>query len=441
MLNRLLKIICTLNQIIHTKDPPKTQMPNKHRTVSEFLEQLQTYETKKSYKSALKLYLTYTLNKTLPKRRNLKQLDQLSLTYLTNQPDIEQDYIRFQNHLKTLYAPKTVELRMQALRSYLDTNNISLKPSFLRRVNGRKTIEPISEEKIPTQEELRHILPHLPLHIKTYALFLLCGGMRPGEPLHLTLNDIEEEPPLTKIHLKAKNTKTGRKRWTYLTPEATKYLKAWLESRPQCIQSMSESILSPSRRETFLEKYENRVFPFSYSSARKAWTSALRKAGLDMRDHHTGRLLIRLHNLIKFFSTRGKWVDRDIPDYLQGHIRGVRAVYNRYDQAEHVVREVYLKAVPSLTILELSSGGMYEERVSRVFGERMQWELIEENYSSLLGENRVLRNRLRFVEFESRLLSLELRQVQFDYSSVRDDLHVSNEKLDYVLDVISKMSN
>ena len=160
-----------------------------------------------------------------------------------------------------------------------------------------------------------------------------------------------------------------------------------------------------------------------------------------MRDRHTGRLLIRLHNLRKYFSTRGRWSDRDIPDYLQGHIRGVKAVYTRYDQAEQVVREGYLQAVPSLTILEYFDAGMDEERVSRVCGEGIFRGSINESYSSLLGENRMLRDRLRFVEFESRLLSLELKQVQSEFDSVKNDLHVSYEKLDYVLELVSEMSN
>jgi integrase len=327
---------------------------------------------------------------------------------------------------------------MLALRNYLDANNLQLKPGFLKRVNGRKKAEPISEEKIPTRKEIKQILQHLPLHIKTYALFLLSGGLRPGEPLTLELDDIVDDPPLTKIHLRACDTKTGRKRWTYLTPEATQTLNQWLENRTKFIQSVCESILSPSRREAYLEKNKNKVFPFSYKTCNKVWTSALKETGLDMRDRHTGRLLIRLHNLRKYFSTRGRWSDRDIPDYLQGHIRGVRAVYNRYDQAEDVVREVYLRAVPSLTILEYVDAGMVEERLSRVCGERIQRESINENYASLLGENRVLRDRLRFVE--SRLLSLELRQVQLECVSVKDSLHVSNEKLDYVLGVVSEMS-
>ena len=104
-------------------------------------------------------------------------------------------------------------------------------------------------------------------------------------------------------------------------------------------------------------KNKDKVFPFSYSSARKVWAVLLRRLGLICGIVHTGRLLIRLHNLRKYFSTRGKWSDRDIPDFLQGHIGGVRAVYNRYDQAEQIVREVYLKAVPSLTIMEHCDAG------------------------------------------------------------------------------------
>ena len=161
---------------LHTKTDNPHQRPTKdsidNRNTELYPNSSNNYkpqETRKSYRSGLKLFFTYTSGETLPKRNYLNELDTLSIEYLTTKPDIEQDYVRFQNHLKTRYAPKTVELRKLAVRSYLDANNIQLKPSFLKRVNGNKKVEPISEEKIPTQTRTKTYptaptTPHQNLH-------------------------------------------------------------------------------------------------------------------------------------------------------------------------------------------------------------------------------------------------------------------------------------
>ena len=246
--------------------------------------------------------------------------------------------------------------------------------------------------------------------MKSYALFLLSGGFRPSEPLSLELNDVEHSNDLTKVSLKSRGTKTGRKRWSYITPEATQVYRLWLESRTQFIESNANAIPSQDRRESYLEKSRNKVFPFSYNTANKVWVNAVKKAGLLVRDGETGRVTIRLHNLRKYFSTRGKWSDRDIPDFFQGHISGVRAVYNRYDQAEDAVREAYLKAVPSLTIEEYADTGKVEELESIIAENRQLTDSTHKNVDYLLTENRLFNDRVKALEMESRLQQLEFKE-------------------------------
>jgi integrase len=206
----------------------RSVLAKKLRSVSEFIEQLATESTRNNYQNCLKHFFAFVSGELFTRRGYIERLDEISLEYLSRKPDYEQDYVRYQNSIKERLAPKTVALRMLAVKTYFDANDIELKNSFLKRVNGRKVIQPISEEKIPLREEVKLILQHLPLHIKTYALFLLSGGMRPSEPLALKLNDVQDDGVLTKIKLKARDTKTGKKRWTYITPEATESLRLWL---------------------------------------------------------------------------------------------------------------------------------------------------------------------------------------------------------------------
>jgi len=379
-------------------------------SATEFLDTLATKATRSNYRSGLKLYFSITTGIKLPARDYEPQLNTISQQYLQNNPNYEKDFVHFHTELKKKYAPKTIKLRLLPIRGLFEFNKIKIPDSIIKRMNGRKAVEPISEEKIPRREEVKLILQHLPLHMKTYALFLLSGGLRPGEPLTLELNDIEHED-LTKINLKSSGTKTGRKRWTYITPEATQTYHLWLDSRDQFIESKVKAIPSKTKQKEYLEKNKDKVFPFTYNTANKVWVSAVKKAGLYKQDLETGRTTVRLHNLRKYFSTRGKWSDRDIPDFLQGHISGVRAVYNRYDQAEDQVKEAYLAAIPSLTIEEYADTGKVEELESKLAENKQKSHAINNNLNYLVSENRGLTDRVRLLENESRLQKLEFKSL------------------------------
>ena len=375
---------------------------------TEFLDTLATEATRNNYRSGLKLYFTITTGEKLPTRNYEPQLNTIAQEYFKNDPDYEKDFVKFHSELKKKYAPKTIGLRLLPIRGLLEINGITIPESILKRLNGKKAVEPISEEKVPRREEVKLILQHLPLHMKSYALFLLSGGFRPSEPLTLELGDVELDGDLTKVNLKSSGTKTGRKRWSYITPEASQVYQLWAESRPQFIQTKASAISSKTKREEYIERSRNKIFPFTYNTANKVWVNAVKKAGLLDRDSGTGRATIRLHNLRKYFSTRGKWSDKDIPDFFQGHISGVRAVYNRYDQAEDEVRKEYLKAIPSLTIEEYADTGKVEELESLLAENKQESSLMGKNVNYLVTENRELKDRVRSLEQESRLLKLEL---------------------------------
>jgi integrase len=384
-------------------------------SVSEFINSLATESTKRNYQSGLKFFFSFVTGEKFPARNYQERLDSLSIDYVDkflgdeNRDDreYEKHYTNYQKSIKDKFAPKTVELRMLAVRGFFEVNDLKISRGLLIRVNGRKAVEAISDEKIPKREEVKLILQHLPLHLKCYVLFILSGGFRPAEPLTLKLSDMEQDGDLIKIHLKSSSTKTGRKRWTYITPEAMQVYMHWLDSRNQFIESTSNAISNIQKREEYLSRNVDKVFPFSYNTANKVWVTAVKKAGLLERDENTNRLTLRLHNLRKYFSTRGKWSDRDIPDFLQGHISGVRAIYNRYDQAEEVVKKAYIDAIPSLTIEEYADTGKVEELESRLAENQQQTTQVNMNINFLLTENRELKDKMRTIENEARLQKLE----------------------------------
>ena len=362
--------------------------------VSEFLDSLATVATRKNYKSGLKKFFAFISGETFPARGYDPRVDEISLNYFTGDNDYAKDYVAYQNEIKHKYAPKTVGLRMLVVRGLFEFNQIVIPKAILIRVNGRKAVEPISEEKVPSREEMKRILQHLPLHMKSYVLFLLSGGFRPAEPLSLKLCDLEEDGELLKVNIPAKSTKTGRKRWTYITPEARQSLELWSESRERFIESKLQSKTINATRQRYWENSRDKIFPFTYNNANQVWKNALKRAGLFSQDSKTNRVSIRLHNLRKYFSTRGNWNNNDITDFLQGHISGIRAVYARYDQAEQKVKEAYLVAIPSLTIEEYADSGKVEKLESQIAESELKSREMTGDVTYLVRRNRDLTTRI-----------------------------------------------
>jgi len=337
-------------------------------------------------------------------------VDEISLNYFTGDNDYSKDYVAYQNEIKHKYAPKTVGLRMLVVRGLFEFNEIMIPKAILLRVAGRKAVEPISEEKVPSREEMRLILQHLPLHVKCYVLFLLSGGFRPSEPLSLKLSALEEDGELLKVNIPATSTKTGRKRWTYITPEARQLLELWLESRERFIESKLQSKTINTTRRKYWENSHDKIFPFTYNNANQVWKNSLKRAGLFSQDSKTNRVSIRLHNLRKYFSTRGNWNNNDIADFLQGHISGIRAVYARYDQAEQKVKEAYLAAIPSLTIEEYADSGKVEKLESQIAEGEIKSREMTGDLSYLVRRNRELTTRIVKLEVQIEAMQPAFRE-------------------------------
>ena len=60
--------------------------------------------------------LSFVTGEKLSHRNYKKKLDEISIEYLQKNYPYEKDYVAFKKQLEKKYAPKTVELRMVAVR-------------------------------------------------------------------------------------------------------------------------------------------------------------------------------------------------------------------------------------------------------------------------------------------------------------------------------------
>ena len=190
--------------------------------VNDFLDQYESQKTKKSYRTALKQFFTVAFPE-LKTSKALQLLDKLSLQYFEKDRDIRKDIIAYKNSIKH-QAPKTRQSKLSPIFRYFEDNGIEFAKSFTRNLYGKNS-ESITTEHVPTAEEIGRIIQYLPIQAKTLTLVLASSGMRIGEAIQLTLNDIELDRNPVRINIPARARVQVILRW-YLLINITKIGKS-----------------------------------------------------------------------------------------------------------------------------------------------------------------------------------------------------------------------
>jgi len=133
----------------------------------------------------------------------------------------------------------TIKLNLEAVKSYLQFHDIIIIPvKFKNQVTMPKILQ---EEKTAIDaNDIRKLLLACDIRrLKTYLLILASGGMRPVEGLAIRICDIDFSVNPTKIHIRAEFAKTRVARDIYISDEATKRLRDWIDwryrnDRPKC---------------------------------------------------------------------------------------------------------------------------------------------------------------------------------------------------------------
>jgi integrase len=277
-----------------------------------------------------------------------ENLDILSERYLAENRDHREDILDFKDSLKG-YAPKTIGSRLNAVRTFLEENEINFPKRFFKKING-KVSGTITEERIPSNEELRRIIEYLPVQGKALALVLSSSGMRIGEALQIKIKDIDLTRNPVKIKIRAEYTKTGKKRITFISPEAKLVVKEWLSYRDQYKERADGRSWEHEREDN------DQLFPFTHYTFNYMWHNALGKAQLLERDEKTNRVTLRPHNLRKFFRLRVGRYGRDEAEALMGHQKGLDRIYADFGSAEGRLEKVYRDSIPDLSVYGRTSG-------------------------------------------------------------------------------------
>ncbi|MCD6465955.1 site-specific integrase [Candidatus Bathyarchaeota archaeon] len=361
----------------------------------DYLSQFSSKSTVASYRSALKKFFQTVFDEPV------KDLDVAAEKYFSEARDHAKCVEAFMVAMKAA-PPKTRKAYLTAVRIFLLENEVELPQRFWRRLRGRiKGSRPVSTEKIPTREELRGIMQHLPLHGRALYLTLLSSGMRIGEALKIKIQDVELDKMPAVVHIRSEYTKTGNPRITFISEEAKETLKEWLRVRDRYLKAAAgKSHLHDKSVE------DDRLFPFTAMNARAMWSNALEKTGNGKRDPRTGRLVIRPHVLRKYFrATLGKY-SIDLTEALMGHEGYLTEVYRKYPNPEKELGEFYKKHMHELCVFDAS--GLEDIKIEQKVNEKVA--VLRKTLEDVMAENLMLKRRVQ--ELEDAVAEIKRRLLQ-----------------------------
>ncbi|MGB7881412.1 MAG: tyrosine-type recombinase/integrase, partial [Nitrososphaeraceae archaeon] len=140
------------------------------------------------------------------------------------------EFVTYLSQPKSL-SQSTINQYLTCIKSYFQYHDVDIVPyKFKKRVVLPKI--PREDEAAIDQKDIRTIL--LQCHnrrLKTYLLVLASSGVRATEACAIRVRDCNFDESPTKLHVRAEYTKTKRSRDVYISDEASRYLKEWIEYR------------------------------------------------------------------------------------------------------------------------------------------------------------------------------------------------------------------
>lgn len=371
-----------------------------------FINTFQSKSTIYTYKAAIKRFFKHIY------KEDFRSVEENTERYFQGQRDHEEDVRSFFISIKGS-PPKTVQTWLAAVKIFLIDNDVELPQKFWRRLKRRKKgSRAITQDKVPSNKQLRQILTHMRAKGKSLFLILSSSGMRIGEALQLKLEDVELDSTPTKISIRGQYTKTGNPRVSFISSEATEVLKEWLNIREDSLKT------AIGRSRGRKPKQDGRIFPFHTANAYVVWNNALGKAKLNDRDKTTNRHKIHPHVLRKFFRTRmATVIPVDVVEALMGHEGYLTEVYRRYSSDQ--LGDFYQKGESTLSVFtELEE----VSKLRRDVEERNK--TLQTLVNGLTRENMELKEKMGAVESQMGTLIVENQGYSEDLANLQKNFNL-----------------
>ena len=311
--------------------------------------------SEKAYSSGLHQFQHFLFQDDNLNKYSLETIVSPLLKQEINLYELLDRFVSFLSSLNLL-AP-SIKLYMGSLRSYLTYYDIDVAPSkFKRKVKIPRPYQE-DEEALDIRDIRNILLVCSNRRLKAYILVLASGGggFRAVEALAIRFKDIDFSSSPTRIHVRKEYSKTTVSRDVYISDEATKFLKDWINWKYKdkdydwTKNLKSDGLVFGAYRVKSKANPKNIYFKIIHE-----FEKLLAVAGMDERKEGGlgKRRKITLHSLRRFVKTViSDQVGQDYSEWFLGHSKSPY-----YTKKEINKREIYAtKCMKYLTFLDYTT--------------------------------------------------------------------------------------
>jgi integrase len=248
----------------------------------------------------------------------------------------------------TPLSPNTIRLYFDGVESYLEDNDVEVsKRKLKRRVRLPKKYKGI-KEPINAQDIRDILLSCTHDTLKAFLLVLASSGMRSMEALTLRNCDVKFSTVPTTIHIRAEISKTNQENYIYISNEASKELKKFIDSKYSQVDEFKKY---PNHLVFSKEIYNESIDPINiYRMLHGHFIKLLEKVEKDKRRDGQGmqRRKISFHLFRTYVFTKvSNTAGTSFALWLLGK---PKSEYWQSEESER--RELYIKCEKYLTFLD-----------------------------------------------------------------------------------------
>ena len=269
------------------------------------------------------------------------QYEKLAKKYLEGKVSPLVDLKGYKDYLTKLKRPPhSISQGVTCVRIWLEHYDHELSSKDMRELKKHMPSQRtgVTREGELSPDIVKTILSHTAdTRLKSAILLMLTSGIRVGELVKLTIDDVDLKK--NSIYISDLIAKSGVTRTTFFTNEARDALVAYLKERDKYVAQAKK--FTPRLGQRYQES--DLLFPITTNVFRTTMNAALKKSGLHQIDKRTNRANVHPHSLRKYFSSTLKLagMQEGIVENLMGHTTQLSAAYGIYSDAQ--LREQYQK--------------------------------------------------------------------------------------------------
>jgi integrase len=267
-------------------------------------------------------------------------------------------------------SARSVRNYMIGVKSYLLYNGIDISQN---KFKYQVTMPPIYHEgeQAIDSNDVREILNHCNnRRLKAYVLVLASGGMRAVEALAIRVRDLDFNSSPTEVHIRKEYAKTRRERFVYISDEATKYVKEWLEWKYRDQHNTYRTKIKSDDDLVFSQRTQQKQNgmnpPTLYNKLLMQFQQVLDRAALSERkeDGVYHRRKITFHSLRRMVKTIiANQTNSDFSEHVLGH-SGSTYYRNKREEQRRMYKENCMKYLTFLDFPTVeATGANYEAKL------------------------------------------------------------------------------